>query len=571
VAPFNFAQLESKFREDKSGNTIIIFALTICMLIGFVAVAVDAGSFYYAKRKLQGSTDLAALAAASDLANAQNAAIATLNQNGFGSANLLNVEPGVYTPDPTVAPTQRFVVQGGSNVNAVRLTTQMSSPMIFGRIFNIMPANAAGVGQSATNNVTISAKAVAAQTSFASFAIGSGLLNLNGGILNSMLGSLIGGNLSLSVMDYQNLANANIDLFSFSNALATRVHLTGVTYSQVASTNVQLGDVLNAIVDTANATPNMNSGAISALSQIAAARGVTAAMTIAPLVSFGPYAQTTVGSAPISATMSAYDLVSAVAQIANGTNQVQTALSLNIPGIAAASLQLAIGQPPVGTSLVGVGAVGTTIHTAQTRLLLNVQLVATGQTALVNVPIYIELAAGTATLTALSCSPGNVSNATVTLAVTPSVADAWIGNVSNANFTNLGTPLNPGPATLFNLLNLVTVTGSAHASISNISPTQEIFTYSDIQQQIGKTTSTTDYLTSLLTSTIGNLQVTVNVAGLGLGVPPGIGSLVTSTVATATTPIDQLLAAVLSGLGISIGNATTWVTGVTCGNSVLVN
>jgi uncharacterized membrane protein len=568
MTPFKLVSLKSKFSEDERGNAVVIFGLIVLVLIGFVAMAVDAGSFYYAKRKLQGSTDLAALAAASDLANAQNAAIATLNQNGFGAANLLKVEPGVYTPDPTVSPTQRFVVQGGSNVNAVRLTTQMNAPMIFGKIFNLMPAQAA---TSSSSTVTIGAKAVGAQTSFASFAIGSGLLSINGGILNSMLGSLIGGNLSLSVMDYQNLANANIDLFSFSNALATRVQLTGVTYNQVANANVQLGDVLNAIVDTANATPGMNSGAISALSQIAAARGVTTSMTIAPLVSFGPYAQTAVGSAPIAATVSAYDLVSAVAQIANGSHQVQTALSLNIPGIAAASLQLAIGEPPVGTSLIGIGAVGTTIHTAQTRLLLNIQLVQTGQTALVNVPLYIELAAGTATLTALSCSPGNVSNSTVTLAVTPSVADAWIGAVSNANFTNISTPLNPGPATLFNLLNLVTVTGSAHASISNINPTMETFSYSDIQQKVGKTTSTTDYLTSLLTSTIGNLQVNVNVAGLGIGVPPGIGSLVTNTITTATVPIDQLVAAVLSGLGISVGNATTWVTGVNCGNAVLVN
>ncbi len=154
------------------------------------------------RKRLQSSTDLAALAAAADLSHAQNAAIATLNQNGFGAANLLNVEPGVYTGDPSIAPAQRFVAQSGPNVNAVRLTTQTAAPMIFGTVFGMGSSHAVTTVPSATNSVVIGAKAVAAQTSFASFAIGSGVLNINGGILNSILGGLIGGNLSLSVADY---------------------------------------------------------------------------------------------------------------------------------------------------------------------------------------------------------------------------------------------------------------------------------------------------------------------------------------------------------------------------------
>jgi uncharacterized membrane protein len=124
---------------------------------------------------------------------------------------------------------------------------------------------------------------------------------------------------------------------------------------------------------------------------------------------------------------------------------------------------------------------------------------------------------------------------------------------------------------LFNLLNIVTVTGSATASISNLTPTSETFTYAQIQAGTPQTTSTTDYLASLVTSLVGNLQVNVNVAGLGIGLPLGLTGLITSTVANAATPIDQLLASVLQGLGVNVGNATTWVNSVSCGNSVLVN
>jgi uncharacterized membrane protein len=211
------------------------------------------------------------------------------------------------------------------------------------------------------------------------------------------------------------------------------------------------------------------------------------------------------------------------------------------------------------------------VRTSQTRFLLNVQLVAAGQTALVNVPIYFEVAPSTAQLSAVQCAPGNVASSTVTLDVTPALTNAWIGVVSTVNFSDLSTPLTPNPATMFSLANLATVTGYAHASLSNLNPTPVSFSYSDIQQRTAKLTSTTDFLAQLVTSLIGNLQVNTTVAGLGIGVPPGLSSLVTSTLVNASNPIDQLLASVLSSLGVSVGTATTWVTGVTCGNSVLVN
>lgn len=57
-------------------------------------------------------------------------------------------------------------------------------------------------------------------------------------MLNAVLGRLLGANLSLSVMDYNALASANIDLFQFSNALATRVGLKAVTYGDLVAGNL---------------------------------------------------------------------------------------------------------------------------------------------------------------------------------------------------------------------------------------------------------------------------------------------------------------------------------------------
>jgi uncharacterized membrane protein len=158
----------------------------------------------------------------------------------------------------------------------------------------------------------------------------------------------------------------------------------------------------------------------------------------------------------------------------------------------------------------------------------------------------------------------------VTLGVTPSLLDAWIANVSNYDFTNFQMAPNPGPANLANIL-AISVTGLAHASISNLSPQSVSFTYADIQQQTKKTVNTTDYLASLLSSVVGDLTLNASIAGLSVGLPQPLLQTLSGILATATTPVDQLLSGVLTTLGLGLGQADVWVTGIRCDGAVLVN
>ncbi len=590
-----------QFAVCRKGSVAVITALFMLVIAAAAAMAIDSGSFFYQKRRLQSATDLAAIAAAANIGKAHEAAITTLAANGFPASVLQKVEIGTYDSAKPLTPVNlRFTPQTDGTGNAVRLTTQTTSAYIFGGIFQPSAANAAtaarcpssdsqssdpkclpgggnlpgGGGTGGTSSgVKIRAQATAAQNPVASFAIGSRLLSVNGGILNAVLGGLLGSQLSLTVMDYQALANANIDLFAFSNALAARVHLTAVTYDQLLAANLKLPDILNAIVDTARANPNIGAGVPTALSAIAAAAPNKTA-SIAPLISYGPYGNLNAGaSGPIGVAVSALDLVSAVVQIANGTHQIEAVLDLNLPPIATASLQLAIGERPVGSPFVAVGATGASVHTAQTRLLLSVQILGSGQASLVKLPVYIELASGTAQLSSIQCTPGDVTTSAVTLGVTPAVVDAWIGDVSPAEFNNFSQAPSPGPATLLNVIGLATVTGKAHAAITNLSPTPVTFSYQDIQNLTKKTTSTTDFLSSLLYNLIGGLQLQVNVLGLNLlgGLLNGLGPLVAQILATAILPIDSILSGLLQTLGVGLGQADTWVSGVHCGSSVLVS
>ena len=568
----------SRFAADRRGAVAIATALLSVVLLGFAALATDVGFFYFQKRDLQTYTDLAAIAAAQNLTTAQQTAASALQLNGYPAGVVQSVATGLYSANSATPAAQRFQAQT-TGANAVLVTTQTTAPMFLGRAFLALASSG---GSATTNNstssntgnnssVTIGAHAIAMQQSYASFAIGSSLATVNGGLLNSLLGSLLGGSLSLSAMSYQSLISANIDMFSFSNALAVRAGLTGVTYNSLANTNVTVGQVFGAMLDAAQANPNSTATELTALTQIAALEASNSTvMQINSLINYGPYAQNQVGSQGlIGAAVSALDLVSAGAQVANGRHQITTAVNAGVPGIANVSLQLAIGERPVGTSWVTVGSAGASVHTAQTRLLLTVSA---GQVlgVPINLPIYIEIASGTATLNAIQC-PTSTQAQSVTLGVTPGIVTALIGNVSNAQFNDFTTAPSAGPATILNVLGLVTVTGSAAASIANMSATPVTFSAAQISADTKQSVSTTDYVSSLLSSVIGGLHLTVNVIGLPILVPPNLSQTVASVAAAAVSPIDQVLSGLLGTLGVDLGNADTWVMGVNCNHAVLVN
>ncbi|MGM4889144.1 TadG family pilus assembly protein [Tardiphaga sp. 20_F10_N6_6] len=549
--------LLKRFRNDQRGNIAIMSAGGMILAVCCAALGVDIGTIAADRRKTQAATDLAAIVAASNLSNATNAAKAAVTSNNYPASALVGVELGTYTTNSAVAAQSRFVTPATGTANAARVSLQTATPLYFSHFFT------------GSNNFTIKTTATATTTAIASFSIGSRLASLNGGLLNSVLGSMLGTTLSLSVMDYNALLGARIDAFTFLSALATRVGLTGVTYDTLLNSNIKIGDVLAAALSAQQAT-NGSGTATTALSTISQASApVTTKIAPGKLIDAGPYANLIVGVKPKDGvSISLYDLLQATAGIANGTNQIATSVNLGLPGIASASLTATIGARPQGSGWIAVGTQGVSVHTAQTRVLLSIQLIGSGSASLVNLPVYVEVASGTATLNKVSCGYPNVNTSSVTLGVTPGIVDAWIGNVTVADLNNVATKPNPGPAPLVNLLGIPIVTAKAHAGMGNTTPVSVNFSYSDITLQTKKTVNTTNFTSSLTGSLLGDLNISV--LGLGLAIP-GLGGLVTSIISGATSSIDQLLAATLASLGVGIGQADVWVSGIRCDGAVLVN
>ncbi len=215
------------FGQDRSGSVAVVTVLTGGLLFGMAALTVDASRFYLAKRQQQTITDLAAVAAAANLTNARSAATANLVANKVPVANLTTVELGTYVGDPTVAASQRFT-PGGASPNAARVTLKSTPSTFFGAFVGMQAA-------------TVGTRSVAVNANTAAFALGSTLASVNGGLANTILSSLTGSYISLTVSDYTSLASANLDLFGIANALAARIGASG-SYASLANTVVRLAD-----------------------------------------------------------------------------------------------------------------------------------------------------------------------------------------------------------------------------------------------------------------------------------------------------------------------------------------
>lgn len=547
---------------NTSGGIAPIAAILGVVVIGCGALAVDVGSFYLARRSLQGAADLAALAAADSLLPnvsvtdnlkvTRSAASAVLAANGYDASVLVGVDLGTYSPDTSVSALTRFATTSGSGANGLRLTVSSQTSMFFGKIF-MDPASV----DPNSGRVRISATSTAARSRFASFSIDSTLGTLNGGIMNAVMTALFGSNVNLSVMSYQGLMNSQIDLFSFSKALATQINFSGTNYNSLFNMNVQVSDVLTAMANSGG--PNVEScDALRELSRLASSKTIQ----LSKLIDFGPFAQMSVGGTPaMSAKVSVFSFLSQTMELANGNHIISSDLSAQVPMLGSLVAYLAVGERPVNAPWVTVGAEGATVHTAQTRFLLDAT-VHTSPVETYHLPIYIELASGTATISKLSCEP-----VSAVVSTTPALYSAWIGNVTPALMQNLTHIANPGPAPLYSIANLGTVMGLANSAVTNLQPTSLGFSQTDVSNNTPLVAKTKNFTTSFVTSLLSTLQLSLN--GVS-ALPPGAGRVLNDTLTKATNPLDGAINSVLTAMGISMGVAQVHVSDVRCDGSVLV-
>lgn len=552
----------SRFVRDERASIAVMGAIIAVCGIGALALGVDAITLYFERRRAQGAVDLAAIAAARDINRAEAAAAATIGDNAVPAVQTIVITRGRYTADAATPASLRFKANATPQ-NAVRVDLTNSAPLYFGRSLARSPS------------WEVFTQATAVNTAEAAFTIGSRLLSLNGGVLNAVLGSALGGNISLTAMDYNNLAGFNVDLFKFSNALATKASGSIGTYDQLAAANVSAGNVLDALASIAQATPGASAAQLSLNTLKNQSNGATVKIPAGQLISFGPsgYLGIGQGGSALSTKASALSIVNAVAGIANGKNQAEVVSNISVPGLASVQLGVTVGERPQSSPWVAVGEEGASVYTAQTRVRLNVTIGGSGILlgTSIKLPIYIDIASGKATLTSVNCGANPETDIRVSLGVTPAVINAWIGQAST-NWTTLTLPASMQPAAIASVPLLgVSVTGKAQVQMTNMHPTNVDFSWSDIKNLNPKTVKTSDFTASLVSGLADNLSLSVSVGPLSLLTPAVVTAAVKTILMPLTPTLDALVNDVLKTLGIGLGEADVWVNGVRCDGAALVN
>ena len=525
--------------HDRRGGVAVMAATAGGLLCALAALVIDVGSVALYARKLQGAADLSALAAARDLDRIQAAAAATAQAN-VGAGVTVRAVSGAYVADATVAARDRFTA-GAAPANAARVTLSGQAPLHFGRW--ILGKETVAVHRTGTAATTYGEP-------LAMFSIGSRLARLDGGLANAVLSGLTGSNVSLTALDYNALAAADVSLLEFSDALATDLGLTVGDYDALMRAEMDTSRALSVLDRVAG---DSDGSALNKLVQ--AADGLR--LKVGELIGLEADAPQALRGG-LDARVSALDLATAMLET-GGDRQVALDLGAQA-GLADLDVSLAIGERPNGSPWLTVTDTGQPIiRTAQARLYIRAR---TAQKlsglAQVNLPILIELAPSEARLEALNCGPERVN-----LGVRPGVARASIGTIDESRLSNFKQALTVSPAVFVSVAGLVTVSGSSEIEAADQGFRTVRFEAAEIEGQAMKTVGSRGFVGGLVASLLGRLDIKVKVIGLGLGLGD-LAAALGGLLAPLSPVLDAVVNGLLDALGLKFGEADVRVLGLSC-------
>lgn len=551
--------------RDQRGVVSLLAAISLTLLLAVAAIVIDVGSLYFQRRSLQSATDAAALAAVQYPESAASVATSVFSQNGYVDENL-TVATGVYTADETIAADNRFATSD-SNVNAVRVVANIKKPAYFAGLFGL------------SRLVPLTTQSTATRLPTASFGAGTRLAELNGGLMNSVLGKLWGSNLSLSLVDYQSLVTTNVEALPFLNQLATDIDVTG-SYDQLASANVTVGQIVNALTEVsgAGAVSGDSTAAVAALHSLQNQVNNNTPMALSELIDLTPLEGRSIGSIDSNdgPQLNIMSLLSASARdaAANGTTNIGTAISIPIANSTVA-VRIAAGSK---FAQVADAQIGTTIHTAQIRMALTVTVTNLNLgllSATVQLPLFLEVAPGQAQLIAMPCQSGGTL---AQIQATSGVTTLSFGTVSDVALSDFSAPVVPVPTPIasISLLGIpikINVAGSA--GVNGSGPDTLSFSQDDIDA--GTLKSPANANNTPFTNLGANMALSTTILG-SPGLQAGLlnselASLLTNLTPTVSNIFTQLngpVNSVLTTMGVQLGTIDVRVFDASCRTPTLV-
>jgi uncharacterized membrane protein len=561
----------------------------LLMMLGLISMIglIEVGYLYWAKRDTQKVADLAALAGAQQLSscsasNQDNGAARGNAKTENGFTHTLTISCGTWDPVANSGITDHFATTAsGSTPNAVKVVAQRPVAPFF------------AITPSLPN---VSAEAVATGLSpVAVFSVGSTLVSVNG---SAPLGQLLAGiGISLpnaTLVGYNGLANVTITPSGLLNQLGVQVpaDITVGGLNSLLASSVSahaLIDVLNAVVNAAGQQQLLSANAtlVSALTSSLGTAPGTVTLGSNASGPGGLFAQIVTPDASaqtaLNAQVNALQLITTAIGVATGRHAITlSGTSLSLPPISVTAAASVI-EPPA----IGIGGVGATAYTAQIRAYLDLNI--SPQTipfvggllgALVNiqldVPVAIDLVNAQATVTSLCSSQDSQGRSLANIAVTSSVLEMCVGNISQQSaFSTAGScDKIPGASSNHLLLNATAVLGlvplanvNTHFAVSALQANGSGNFYVGQTQNIPQSGTPLDIGTAL-----SNLLTTLTTVLSGQATtssPSGLASVISALSPILTGALNTVGSSILTPLltdtlGIELGLSTVNLQSLQC-------
>ena len=394
-------------------------------------------------------------------------------------------------------------------------------------------------------------------------------------LLNALLGNLLGTNVSLTVADWNAIAQGDVNLASFLNALQTQVGVSSP--SQALNANATLAQIVSAMAVAAQA--DGNTALVSALNTVQPqVGGLSGAIRLGDLLTVS-----LPNGALSSVRLNALDLVTGAIQLYNYRNVLTMPSPITISGSAiglgsvinSVQLYAQVIEPPVYTC----GPVGTQFHTAAVRVKLNVDLVdlqpnasalnapptITGASVkIAQIQLYVEVARAEGVISAVD----TISHA-VTIQATPGVADLYLGTITDSVFFNRAHMLDASTdldySTIGTLsVNLTTVNIQAKSYARGQAPFTNTLFFTGPYPQTQTASTSAAFVSNLVDSLVSNLSLRLSpsLGALDVLILPTLKTIVSGSITPALNSIlTGLVDPLLELLGIRLGEVDLTVFG----------
>lgn len=462
----------------------LMAAITLGIALLFILLVIDTGRLYMEKRALQRVVDTAALEASNLNAvcsgtgvNALTQAKASAARNGYivGSGNTLTATCGTLT---TGSNNLRTFTASTTATQAIQVTAAQTVTTSFTNGLWTLLA-----GGSFSTNTTLHATATAGYVGdpLAQLTIRSGLVSISSSqsaLLNALIGGVLGGSLNLTAVQYQGLANTNLNLLSYLNQAALSAGVTVGDYTTLLNTNVSVAT----LVQAAATVVQQSGSAVSVTSTL----GQISALGSGSTIKLGSLIQAATGTstAGLDANVQLLQLVQGLVQVAGKGKALDISAGVNLGALANVSVKLGLIQPPQFSAtgnpdrakLNPTGADRIYVSTAQTRLLISFQSglvnsavsLATGAinflsdtlcivgtctampdaTASVSIDVGVLAATGSAYVIKPDCTG---TNKALTVQSDQSAATIILGSIDSTSFFSSASPPVDSPLTLVDI------------------------------------------------------------------------------------------------------------------------